>query len=105
MHDLIFMPDFRHPALRPIANVRKWIDSQMDELGLQDKPSGSWLACDKAIQELMSHVGVCPSSEKVHVQVIADAVRVYRKTAFTTIGLRALQNKADFNSMSTMTLL
>ena len=85
--------------------MRNWVDSQMDDLGLKDTASGSWLSVDRAIEELMGHVGVYESGGKLYVQVLADAVRVYRKTAFTTVGLRALQDRPDYNSMCTMTLL
>ena len=77
----------------------------MKELGLHDGPKGSWLQVDLAIEELMRHVGSSPINGKLHVQIMADAVRVYRKTAFTTVALRALQAGQDYNSMTTMTIL
>ena len=78
----------------------------MGELGVQETPAGAWLAVDEAIEDLMRHVGVFPAADgKVYVQVMADAVRVYRKAAFCTVGVRALQPRVDYNSMCTMTLL
>ena len=77
----------------------------MKDLGLKDSKRGSWLSVALAIEELMRHVGTLPVNGKVHVQIMADAVRVFRKTAFTTIGLRALQGTLDYNSMATMTIL
>lgn len=66
----------------------------MKELGLYDGPKASWL---QAIEELMRHVGSSPINGKLHVQIMADAVRVYRKTAFTTVALQALQGGQDYN--------
>ena len=77
----------------------------MRDLGLIDGLKGSWLQVDLAIEELMGHVGTCPINGKLYVQVMADAVRVYRKTAFTTVALRALQGGQDYNSMTPMTVL
>ena len=99
--------EFRYPALSTSSKVRKWIDAQMGELGVQETPAGAWLAVDEAIEDLMRHVGVFPAADgKVYVQVMADAVRVYRKAAFCTVGVRALQGRVVCNSMcTTMTLL
>jgi len=50
----------------------------MKELGLKDSAKGSWLTVHHAIEELLSHVGIQPVNGKVHIQVVADAVRVFR---------------------------
>ena len=94
-----------YPALPTNRKVQKWIDMTMRKLGLTESRSGSWLAVDQAIEALMTTVGVRPSNGKLHVQVMADAVRVYRKTAFTVVALRALQDDPDFNSMTTICIL
>ena len=77
----------------------------MKDLGLKDGKLGSWLDVQLSIEELMSHVGADPVNGKLQVQIMADAVRVYRKTAFTTVAIRALQGTPDYNSMATMTIL
>ena len=77
----------------------------MKDLGLKDGLRGSWLQVDLAIEELIRHVGTSAINGKLYIQIMADAVRVYRKTAFTTVALRALQGGQDYNSMTTMTIL
>ena len=107
---VLFLINFRlvgmpYPSLPTSRRVRKWIDAAMKDLGLKDGARGSWLSVDLAIEELMRHVGTSPVDGKLHVQVMADAVRVFRKTAFTTVALRALQGTQDYNSMATMNIL
>ena len=77
----------------------------MKNLGLQEHSRGAWLSVESAVEALIDHVGAKPSNGKLHVQVMADAVRVYRRTAFTVVGLRALQDTPDYNSMTTMIIL
>ena len=81
------------------------MDSQMKELGLIDRPQGSWLTVNQAVEELMEHVGVKPIDGTLYIQVMADAVRVFRRSAFTTVAIRALQDVPDFNSMTSMCIL
>ena len=78
----------------------------MKELGLKDSAKGSWLTVHHAIEELMSQVGIQPVNGKLHIQVVADAVRVFRRSTLTTIAIRALQGSdRNFNSMTTMSIL
>ena len=100
----LFYVELSYPTLPSSHRVRKWLNSTMKDLGLHDGSKGSWLQVDLAIEELMRHVGSSPINGKLHVQIMAD-VRVYRKTAFTTVALRALQAGQDYSSMTTMTIL
>ena len=95
----------KYPSLPTNRKVRKWIDMTMRKLGLTESRAGSWLSVDLAIEALMEAVGARSSNGKVHVQVMADAVRVYRKTAFTVVALRVLQDDRDYNSMMTTCIL
>ena len=78
------------------------MDAQMQQLGLKDSAKGSWLTVHQAIEELMSQVGIQPVNGKLHIQV---AVRVFRRSAVTTIAVRALQCDRNYNSMTTMSIL
>ena len=77
----------------------------MKALGLTESRKGAWLGVDKAIEALMETVGIRALNGILHVQVMADAVRVYRRTAFTVVAIRALQPEPDFNSMTTTCIL
>ena len=77
----------------------------MKKFGLADSTRGAWLSVDAAVEALIELVGAKESKGKLHIQVMADAVRVYRKTAFTVVALRALQDIPDYNSMTTMIIL
>ena len=94
------------PTLPTNRAVKKWTDAAMVKLGLRDGAAGAWLSVDKAIENLLSQVGVQPcAAGKLHIQIMADAVRVYRKNVFTTVAIRALQSSVDYNSMTTLTVL
>jgi len=94
------------PTLPTNRAVKKWTDAVMVKLGLRDGAAGAWLSVDKAIEKLMEQVGEQPcDAGKLHVQIMADAVRVYRKTVFTTVAIRALQSSLNYNSMSSLTVL
>ena len=94
------------PALPTSRRVRRWIDAQMKDLGLKDSARGSWLTVHQAIEELMSHVGIQAVNGKIYIQVVADAVRVFRRSALTTVAIRALQaGDPNYNSMTTMSVL
>ena len=78
----------------------------MKDLGLKDSARGSWLTVHQAIEELMSHVGIQAVNEKIYIQVVADAVRVFLRSALTTVAIRALQaGDPNYNSMTTMSVL
>ena len=94
------------PTLPTNRAVKKWTDAAMVKLGLRDGAAGAWLSVDKAIENLMAQVGEQPcDAGKLHIQIMADAVRVYRKTVFTTVAIRALQSSVNYNSMTSLTVL
>ena len=87
--------------------MKTWIDAALAELGLKDSDGGAWLSVDRAITHLIQEVGLPSTNDsgKVHIQVMADAVWVFRKTAFTTAALRLMQDTPTYNSMTSMHIL
>ena len=77
----------------------------MMQLGLTESRKGAWLGVDKAIEALIETVGARTANGKLHIQIMADAVRVYRRTAFTVVAIRALQDDPNYNSMTTTCIL
>ena len=104
-YQLIFCLGFLYPTLPTNRSIRRWVNQTMKKLGLDDSARGAWLSVPSAVEALIEHVGAKPSNGKLHIQVMADAVRVYRKTAFTVVALRALQDTPDYNSMTSMIIL
>ena len=94
------------PTLPTNRKVQKWIYAALGELGLKDSDGGAWLNVDRAITHLIEEVGLPTiTGGKIHIQVMADAVRVFRKTAFTTVAIRLLQDTPTYNSMTSMHIL
>ena len=81
------------------------MDKAMLQLGLKETTAGSWLCVSKAIESLIEQLEAKPRHGKYFIQVMADAVRVYRNTAFTVVAIRVLQDVVDFNPMTSICVL
>ena len=85
--------------------VSNHIKPQMAEVGLDWDASGAWLDPVVVLDNMILTMKPTASDNLTHIQVVADGVRVYRKSMICNIGLKLFDENELFNSLSSMQLM
>ena len=77
----------------------------MARVGLDWDTSGAWLDPQVVLENMILTMKPVASDNLTHVQIVADGVRVYRKSMICNIGLKVFDESELFNSLSSMQLV
>ena len=86
-------------------NVSGHIKSQMAKVGFDWDCKGAWLDSQVVLDDMILTMNPTASDNMTHIQVVADGVRVYRKSMICNIGLKLFDENEFFNSLSSMKLM
>ena len=93
------------PSLPSQYAVRAWIRSEMERRGLVWDMWGARVDAATLLNKAVAGVTFRDSNKAVHLQILADGVRVFNNNMMTNIGVRAFDTSDVYNSMATMHLL
>ena len=77
----------------------------MLKVGLNWDSSGAWLDPKVVLDDMILTMKPISSDDITHIQIVADGVRVYRKSMICNIGLKLFDESELFNSLSSMKLM
>ena len=101
----VFTSDYLIPTLPTIDTVSAFIKSEMAKVGLDWDSKGAWLDPHVVLDDMILSMKPTASDNFNHIQLVADGVRVYRKSMICNIGLKLFDESEFFNLLSSMKLM
>ena len=85
--------------------IRVWLYDEMQKKGLVCNMGRAQVDAGILLRDIMAGPCVQDADGKYNIQIMADAVKVFRTSMVTNVGIRALDASDNFNSLTGIRLM